>query len=474
MKKFSKILTAGLVGLAATALTAVSAMASGDIYVMFSTNVMSLDTNLATDGDSFEIIADCIDGLTQMDAEGAAIPAIAESWDVSDDGMTYTFHLRDDAVWSNGEPVTANDFVFAWKLAMTANAEYGYMFDNTVGSVKNADAILYEGGDPDTLGVTAVDDKTLQVELENPVSFFPSLMYFPTFYPINQAFYESCGDGEYGTSPSTFLSNGAFILSDYTPGAASMTVTKNPDYYDADKVSLDSITYQVVQASDQALNGFRSKNLDISVISGEDHNTYIGHNDEGFDVYDGRDFHIIMRARSGDSASLWTMDYGTFYIDSGRYLQIYDADGALLMETDAGDFLDSWYASSDARPERMILSSGEWPNQEYRLIDYSGRIHGDAFQTLNASLWKEGHGRYVFSAYTVSYNAEYDYWETDWSHQRFGVCDEEGSILLEARYNDVKVLDLDRFWVRQGARSGMIDAQGHWYYSISDYESLMD
>ena len=212
----------------------------------------------------------------------------------------------------------------------------------------------------------------------------------------------------------------------------------------------------------------------ISVISGEDHNTYIGHNDEGFDVYDGRDFHIIMRDRSGDSASLWTMDYGTFYIDSGRYLQIYDADGALLMETDAGDFLDSWYASSDARPERMILSSGEWPNQEYRLIDYSGRIHGDAFQTLNASLWKEGHGRYVFSAYTVSYNAEYDYWETDWAHQRFGVCDEEGSILLEARYNDVKVLDLDRFWVRQGARSGMIDAQGHWYYSISDYESLMD
>ena len=269
MKKFSKILTAGLVDLAATALTAVSAMASGDIYVMFSTNVMSLDTNLATDGDSFEIIADCIDGLTQMDAEGAAIPAIAESWDVSDDGMTYTFHLRDDAVWSNGEPVTANDFVFAWKLAMTANVEYNYMFDSSVGSVKNADAILYEGADPDTLGVTAVDDKTLQVELDNPVSFFPSLMYFPTFYPINQAFYESCGDGEYGTSPSTFLSNGAFILSDYTPGTASMTVTKNPDYYDADKVSLDSITYQVVQASDQALNGFRSKNLDISVISGD-------------------------------------------------------------------------------------------------------------------------------------------------------------------------------------------------------------
>ena len=272
MKKIRKMLVALLsVMLIATLFgaVAVSADQGGDIYVMFATNVMSLDTNLATDGDSFEIIADCIDGLTQMDAEGAAIPAIAESWDVSDDGCTYTFHLRDDAFWTNGEPVTANDFEFAWKLSMTANLEYNYMFSSDVGAVKNADAILAGEEDPDTLGVKAIDDKTLEVELEVPVSFFPSLMYFPTFYPINQEFYESCGDGEYGTSPSTFLCNGAFMLSDYVPGAASMTVVKNPDYYNADQVSLDSITYQVVGSSDQALTGFKSKNLDIAVVSGD-------------------------------------------------------------------------------------------------------------------------------------------------------------------------------------------------------------
>ena len=137
-----KMITAGLAGMAMAVLGSCVALAGGDIYVMFSTNVMSLDTNLATDGESFELIADCIDGLTQMDSEGAAIPAIAESWDVSDDGCTYTFHLRDDANWSNGEPVTAADFEFAWKLAMTANVEYNYMFDSSVGAVKNADAIL--------------------------------------------------------------------------------------------------------------------------------------------------------------------------------------------------------------------------------------------------------------------------------------------------------------------------------------------
>ena len=272
MKKFRKIMVALLSAMMIATLfggAAVQADQGGDIYVMFSSNVMSLDTNLATDGDSFEIIADCIDGLTQMDAEGAAIPAIAESWDVSEDGCTYTFHLRDDAFWSNGEPVTAADFEFAWKLSMTANVEYNYMFSSDVGAVKNADAILAGEADPDTLGVTAIDDKTLQVELEVPVSFFPSLMYFPTFYPINQAFYESCGDGEYGTSPSTFLCNGAFVLTDYVPGAASMTVTKNPDYYNADQVSLNSITYQVVGSSDQALTGFKSNNLDIAMVTGD-------------------------------------------------------------------------------------------------------------------------------------------------------------------------------------------------------------
>ena len=96
------------------------------------------------------------------------------------------------------------------------------------------------------------DDKTLVVELEVPVSFFPSLMYFPTFYPINEAFYTSLEDGTYGTSPETFLSNGAFVLESYTPGTANLTLKKNPDYWDADRVQLAGIKYQVVGSSDNA------------------------------------------------------------------------------------------------------------------------------------------------------------------------------------------------------------------------------
>ena len=243
--------------------------ANGGKYlnVMLSTNVMSLDTNLATDGDSFEVIADCIDGLTQMDAEGAAIPAIAEDWDISEDGLTYTFHLR-DAKWANGDPVTANDFVFAWRLGVETNEEYGYMFGDGVGNVKNADAIMAGEASSDTLGVAAQDDKTLVVELTAPVSYFPSLMYFPSFYPINEAFYSGLAAGTYGTSPETYLSNGAFVLESYTPGTASLSLKKNDTYWDADRVKLPGISYQVVGSSDNALTAFRSNTLDVVTING--------------------------------------------------------------------------------------------------------------------------------------------------------------------------------------------------------------
>ena len=268
MKKLLAMLLA-LVMVLGTAVSTGSVTAAADgavLGVMLSTNVMSLDTDLATDGDSFEVIADCIDGLTQMDADGAAIPAIAESFDLSNGGMTYTFHLR-DAKWSNGDPVTAGDFVFAWQRICKNAGEYSYMMSD-IGNIKGAAAIIAGEAGPDTLGVTAVDDKTLVVELEVPVSFFPSLMYFPTFYPINESFYNSLEDGTYGTSPETFLSNGAFLLSSYTPGTASLSVTKNPDYWNAESVSLDGINYQVVGSSDSALTAFKNGTLNIVMVSG--------------------------------------------------------------------------------------------------------------------------------------------------------------------------------------------------------------
>ena len=164
--------------------------------------------------------------------------------------------------------MTADDFVFAWRRICQEAGEYAYMFDTSVGCVKGGDAIIYDGADPATLGVYALDDKTFVAELEVPVSFFPSLMYFPTFYPINEAFYKSLPDGSYATSPETFLSNGAFIMEDYTPGTASMKLKKNETYWDAARVKLAGIKYQVVGSSDNALTSFKNKSLDLVTIGG--------------------------------------------------------------------------------------------------------------------------------------------------------------------------------------------------------------
>lgn len=239
---------------------------AGKLSVMLGSNVVSLDTAKCTDSASFEVIADCIDGLMQLDADGKPIPAIAESFDVSADGKTYTFHLR-DAKWSNGEPVTANDFVFAWRRHCQTADKYAYIMGNTVACVKNADAVT-KGADPTTLGVSALDPKTFVVELDAPVSFFPSLMSFPTFYPINEKFYTSLDEGSYGTTPETFLSNGAFVLSDYLPGAANIQLKKNPDYWNADAVKLENWQYQVVTSSDNALTAFKNGTLNVVGISG--------------------------------------------------------------------------------------------------------------------------------------------------------------------------------------------------------------
>lgn len=251
--------------------TAETTTASGGyLNVMTEVEVASLDPQQATDGTSFEVIADYTDGLMQMDAEGSAVPAIAESYEVSEDGTTYTFKLREDAKWSNGDPVTADDFVFGWQRAVDPNvaSEYSYMLSD-IGQVVNAAEIIAGEKPLEELGVKAVDEKTLEVQLNVPVSYFLSLMYFPTFYPVNRAFYESLEEGTFGTSPETVLSNGAFILESYEPAALNFTLKKNPDYYDADKVQLEGLNYQVIKDPQQALMSYQAGDLDVMKLSGD-------------------------------------------------------------------------------------------------------------------------------------------------------------------------------------------------------------
>lgn len=239
------------------------------LKVHIETEVQSLDPQVATDGTSFEVIADFTDGLYQMDASGASVPALAAETTISDDGLTYTFKIRDDAFWSNGDPVTADDFVYGWQRACDPAfaSEYSYMIYD-IALVKNSVAVNSGEMPVEDLGIKAIDDKTLQVELESPVSYLTGLLYFPTFYPVNRAFCTSCGDN-YATSPETVLSNGAFILTSYEPAATNFTLAKNPSYYNAASVKLDGLNYQVIKDSQTALLSYQNGDLDVVTLSGD-------------------------------------------------------------------------------------------------------------------------------------------------------------------------------------------------------------
>ncbi len=237
------------------------------LKVQFDVEIASMDPQIAVDGTSFEAIAAVTEGLYSVDAAGAPILAAAKSAEKSEDGLTYTFKLRNNK-WSNGSKVTAKDFVFAWRrLANPKTAsEYGFMI--SIAGIKNADDVLEGKKSIEELGVKAEDDETLVVELSHPVTFFESLLSFPSFFPVNEEFYNEAGDS-FATSKETILSNGPYKVSSYEPAATTVDLVKNEDYWDANSVKIDGIQFQVIKEAQQTMLAYQNGDLDVATLAGE-------------------------------------------------------------------------------------------------------------------------------------------------------------------------------------------------------------
>ena len=255
-------------------------------------DIQGMDSTVVDDGMSFNAVHAITDGLTAVNEKGKTAPAIAKNWDVSDDGKTYTFHLR-DAKWSNGDKVTANDFVYSWRKIIKNAGNYAYMLGSEGASVKNADALMELGTNATdeqmaTLGVTAKDDKTLVVELENKVPYFTDLMAFPCYFPQNEKFVEKCGKN-YGTKPEYTLSNGAYKMTKWIKGNKA-TFTKNDKYYDAKAVKTKNLEMFLVQDPKTAAQNFDNGKVDYATINStlvdkyKDKDTFTTFN-EGFLFY---------------------------------------------------------------------------------------------------------------------------------------------------------------------------------------------
>ncbi|MFI3208513.1 MAG: peptide ABC transporter substrate-binding protein, partial [Eubacteriales bacterium] len=238
------------------------------VTVAIENDVISMDTTYATDGTSLVAIHATVDGLMDQDADGVLYEAIAESYTVSDDGLVYTFTIREEANWSNGEPVTANDFVFAWNTAAkSVDCEYSYLFTDDGAAVANGNEIVYDGDTSLDLGVVAIDDKTLEVTLSQSTPYFLSLMMFPVFYPVNEEFYTEQGD-DYALTADNLLACGAYVLTDWEKGS-SLTFVKNDTYWDADAVQVDGLEMQVVSETSTSVTAFEAGDLDFTKISSD-------------------------------------------------------------------------------------------------------------------------------------------------------------------------------------------------------------
>ncbi|SFC89112.1 oligopeptide transport system substrate-binding protein [Bacillus sp. 491mf] len=238
--------------------------------------IPSMDVSKSTDTVSSVMLGNTMEGLYRLDKDNKPIPGIAESYKKSDDGKKYTFKLRKDAKWSNGDSVTAKDFVFAWQRLLDPKtaAEYAFiMYD-----MKNAKAIN-EGKSPvDSLGVKAVDDYTLEVELDNPVPYFLGLTAFTSFLPLNEKVVKENGD-KYGLEADKMVYNGPFKMTEWKH-EQGWKVVKNDQYWDKANVKLDEINWSVVKEQSTRVNLYESGQLDRVGLTAEYVDKYKANKDE--------------------------------------------------------------------------------------------------------------------------------------------------------------------------------------------------
>lgn len=235
------------------------------LNLLDSSDIPSLNPTLATDAVSFNVLNNVNEGLYRMDDEDNPTPGIAEDHDVSEDGKTYTFKIREGATWSNGEPVTANDFEYAWKEVLNPDNASQYAYVMSI--IEGAEAYNTGEGERDAVGVKALDDQTLEVKLTAPADYFLGLTSFGVFMPKLESFDKEQGEN-FGTSAETTLYNGPFKLESWER-EQGWKMVKNDDYWDAEAVKLDEINVKVVKEVSTGVNLYENGDVDRTGLTSE-------------------------------------------------------------------------------------------------------------------------------------------------------------------------------------------------------------
>ena len=231
-----------------------------------SAELPTMDLSKATDVVSFDTLNNTMEGLYRLGKDSKIEPGLATKTKVSSDGLTYTFTLRKDAKWSNGDKVTAKDFVYSWRRTLDpkTNSQYAYLFEG----IKNATDVMNGKKSTKEVGVKADGDYKLVVTLDKQIPYFKLLMGFPTFFPQNQNAVEKYGS-KYGTASKYMCYDGPFNLTKWTGTNLSWSLKKSDNYWDKKNVKLDSINFKVNKSNSTAYNLYQSGKLDATSLSAE-------------------------------------------------------------------------------------------------------------------------------------------------------------------------------------------------------------
>lgn len=266
LKKLCAVILAATVGISVLAGCGSSSSTGGDagkaseqvLTYNLGTDPKTLDPALNNAVDGGIVLSNAFEGLCKVDENNKAIPGVAEKWDISEDGTVYTFHFKQGLKWSNGDPIKASDFEFAWKRVLNPEtaAEYAYQMSY----IKGADDYNQGKGSVDAVGVKAIDDNTLEVILNAPCSYFLQLTAFPCYFPVNQAVVEA--DKDWATKAETLVSNGPFKFTDYKM-KDQIVLEKNENYDEKDSVKLDKVTMKLVGEETSAWASYKSGQFDM-------------------------------------------------------------------------------------------------------------------------------------------------------------------------------------------------------------------
>ena len=239
---------------------------NGTITINLQDSIRDLDTTTTTDEVSFNVIVNAIEGLYRLDENARPVPAQAEDLQISEDGLTYTFTLRNGIEWSNGDPVTSQDFRFAWLRALNPDtgSQYAYIISTFV---KGATEYNAGDGSAEDVAIEAPDEKTLRVELVSPSPFWLGLTAFPSYLPQNQNFVEQQGE-KYAQNADALLYNGPYTLTDFSP-TEGVTLVKNDGYWDKANVDIPRVEGRIVKEVETAVNLHEAGDLDVTQITQE-------------------------------------------------------------------------------------------------------------------------------------------------------------------------------------------------------------